>query len=211
MKKEHSLKIYTLIVIIFVISIVVLGVSLSYSYFNVNVEGSKNIPANQTPQFNVTTTLDSVNTINAAQLALINSENYENEAEKVSFAVTNSSTSEVKAKYTINLEEMTISKNLASKYFKWALVINGESDSKQIFSGDFADANIAVEGNSDTTTVGNLSKVLINDENAIVLDIGKTDSLVFYIWLENDDTVDQLYLTNGTFSGKLSMSAVPTR
>ena len=136
---------------------------------------------------------------------------YEDNAEKVSFSVTNSASSGAKAKYTIDLVEMSITKNLASKYFKWALVVNPDGDNRQVFTGDFADESIGSEGNSDTTLVEGLTKTLLDEEHALILDIGATDNLDFYIWLENDDSVDQLYLTNGDFSGKLSMNAVPTR
>ncbi len=211
-KKEGSnIKKYTAIVILFVISIMVIGVSVSYSFFNISVEGSKEVtPSNATP-FEVTTTLNDATAINAAQLALIDGSTYETNAEKVSFSVTNSASSGVKAKYTIDLVEMSITKNLASKYFKWALVVNPEGDNPQVFTGDFADSNIGAEGNSDTTLVTGLTKTLLNDKNALILDIGATDNLDFYIWLENDEVIDQLYLTNGDFSGKLSMNAVPTR
>ena len=206
-----NLKKYTVIVIIFVISIMVIGVSVSYSFFNISVEGSKDVPPSTAAPFEVTTTLNDATAINAAQLALIDGSTYEDNAEKVSFSVTNSSSSGAKAKYTIDLVEMSITKNLASKYFKWALVVNPEGDNRQVFTGDFADASIGAEGNSDTTLVEGLTKTLLSEEEALTLDIGATDNLDFYIWLENDDSVDQLYLTNGDFSGKLSMNAVPTR
>ena len=78
---------------------------------------------------------------------------------------------------------MSLTKNLASKYFKWTLMVDGVA----VASGDFADSSIADEGTSDTTVVSDLTKVLIPEEEAITLDIGATDNLVFYIWLENDD------------------------
>ena len=207
--ESSSLKKYTVIVIVFVISIMVIGVSVSYSFFNISVEGSKDVPPSSAAPFEVTTTLNDATAINAAQLALIDGSTYEDNAEKVSFSVTNSASSGAKAKYTIDLVEMSITKNLASKYFKWAIVVN--SDTSNAITGDFQDASLATEGNSDTTTVTIDSKVLISEEDALELDIGATDTLTFYLWLENDDNVDQLYLTNGDFSGKLSMSAVPTR
>ncbi len=210
-KEGSSLKKYTIIVIVFVVSIMVIGVSVSYSFFNISVEGSKDVPTSTAAPFEVTTTLNDANAINAAQLALIDGSTYEDNAEKVSFSVTNSASSGAKAKYTIDLVEMSISKNLASKYFKWALVVNPEGEKRQVFTGDFADSTIGSEGNSDTALVEGLSKTLIGEEDALTLDVGATDNLVFYIWLENDDAIDQLYLTNGDFSGKLSMNAVPTR
>lgn len=208
MKKNHSLKTYTGIAILFVVSLVVLTVSVSYSFFNMQVEGevTPNTP-NGGGKFSVTTTLNDSDIINAAELALIDGANYLTEAEKVSFSITNSANSNLNAKYTIDIVEMTLSKNLASKYFKWAIAVNDEVK----ISGDFADETIAPEGTSDTTLAENLTKHLITEENALSLNIGATDNLVFYMWLENDEAVDQLYLTNGTFKGKLSMSAVPSK
>ena len=78
-------------------------------------------------------------------------------------------------------------------------------------TGSFQDLSLADEGNSDTSTVTIGSKVLIADENARSLSIGATDTITLYLWLENDDNVDQLYLTNGTFSGKLSLNATPVK
>ena len=208
MKKNHSIKTYTLIAIVFVTSLVVLAVSVSYSFFSIKVSGEiqKDTP-DGAADFLVTSTLNDSDIINAAELALIDGANYLTEAESVSFSVTNSVDSDVNAKYTIDIVEMTLSKNLASKYFKWAISVNGTVKA----SGDFADETIAPEGTSDTTLAENLTKHLITEENALSLNIGATDNLVFYMWLENDEAVDQLYLTNGTFKGKLSMSAVPSK
>ncbi len=208
MKKNHSIKTYTVIAVLFVVSLVVLAVSVSYSFFNIRVSGEvqKKTP-DGAGDFLVTSTLNDSDIINAAELALIDGTNYLTEAESVSFSVTNSVDSDVNAKYTIDIDEMSLSKNLASKYFKWVIIVNGEEKAR----GDFADETIAPEGTSDTTLVENLTKHLITEENALSLNIGATDNLVFYMWLENDEAVDQLYLTNGTFKGKLSMSAVPSK
>ena len=207
MKKSHSVKTYTVIVLVFVISIMVFGVSVSYSFFNLQVSGSADTGRNETPPFEVTTTLNDASIIDSAELALIDGADYLTKAESVSFSVTNSPSSAVSAKYTIDLVEMSLSKNLASKYFKWAIVVNGT----ETYTGDFVDESVSTEPSSDTEVVSDLTKTLIGEEEAITLNVGETDNLVFYIWLENDDVVDQLYLTNGDFSGKLSMSAVPTR
>lgn len=126
------------------------------------------------------------------------------------FSVTNNSTSEVNANYTIELVEMSMTRNLSSKYFKWALVINPGAD-EQVITGDFLDTSIGTEGNNNTTEVTGLTKTLISTEDALPLNIGATDNIEFYIWLENDDIVDQLYLTNGDFSAKLSLNAFPVR
>ncbi len=209
-KVNKSLQRYTIIVFVFVISLVVIGVSVSFSFFNIGVDGSSTFTPPPASEFNVTTTLTNATAINAAQLALIDGANYRTEAEKVEFSVTNNSTSEVNANYTIELVEMSMTRNLSSKYFKWALVINPGAD-EQVITGDFLDTSIGTEGNNNTTEVTGLTKTLISTEDALPLNIGATDNIEFYIWLENDDTVDQLYLTNGDFSAKLSLNAFPVR
>jgi len=200
-----------IITCIFVVAIVVIGISMSYAYYSANIAGKASAPDSKAGKLNVTTTLTTASAINAAKLALINNADYLTKAEKVTFSITNNADSTVKGKYTIKLVEMSLSKNMFSKYFKWSLVVNAGTSSEKTFNGNFADATVAAEGNSDTTIVTDLTKTLITDDNAITIDIGATDNIVFYIWLENDDAIDQIYLTNGDFKGKLSMEAIPTR
>lgn len=214
MKKKRTpkseMKKYIVLVFVFVASVVLFGASLSYAYFSAYFEGKTDIPINNTAILNVSTNLETVPVINAARLAIIDPLDYQTKGEKVVFTVTNETTSNINAKYTIKLVEMSLTKNLFSKYLKWKLVVNEGTTQEESFTGDFADATVASEGTSDTDVVSSLSKVLISPEDALTLNVGETDNIVFYIWLENDE-VDQLYLTNGNFTGKLSMDAVPTR
>lgn len=201
---------------VFVLAIVVFGISVSYAYYSANMKGSTDVSQSYAGTFDVTTTLSSATAINTSRLALIESGTYLNSAEKVSFTVTNQTTSDVKAKYTINLVEMSITKNLSSEYFKWALVFNAGTSTEKTITGNFLDStNIAPEGTTvdkdSPETVTGLTKALLNDTNAQILDIGSTDAVDFYIWLENDSSLDQLYLTNGAFSAQLSLDAVPSR
>jgi len=207
---KNSLMKSTVTTIIFIVSIMVFGVSISYAYYTANFKGNSEVPSSTAAQLDVTTTLTTVPVINAAQLAIIEPSEYLTKGEKVSFSITNEATSNVKAKYVIKIVEMSLSENLFSKYLKWSLVVNHADGTSKTFNGDFSDESHA-EGNSSTTKVDKLSKTLIADDEAIVLNIDSTDQLTFYIWLENDDTVDQLYLTNGDFQGKISMNAVPTK
>ena len=149
-------------------------------------------------------------------MSIINASDYLTKAQKVDFSITNETTSNVKAKYTLKLVEMSITKNLSSKYFKYAVIVNAGKDNEKTFTGNFLDEeNIAPEKTTVTKdnpeTVTELTKNLIDEDNALILDIGSTDTLNFYIWVENDDEVDQLYLTNGNFSAKLSIDAYPTK
>lgn len=215
MEKNHSsnkgLMRNVIFISVFVISIIVIGVSVSYAYYTANMTGNANVPSSNAAIMNVTTNIAEAGAINAAKLSLIDAKDYLTNAQKVEFSVTNETTSNVKAKYIIKLVEMSLSKNLASKYFKWALIVNAGTSSEKSFTGNFADTTIGAEGTTDKTLVTDLTKTLIADANALTLDIGATDNIDFYIWLENDLVVDQLYLTNGNFTGKLSMEAVPTK
>lgn len=215
MEKNHSLKNGAFrnvtFIVVFVISIVVIGVSVSYAFYTANMTGNASVPSSNAAIMNVTTNLAEAGAINAAKLSLIDATDYLTKAQKVEFSVTNETTSNVKAKYIVKLVEMSLSKNLASKYFKWSLVVNAGTSNAKTFSGTFADTTIGAEGTTDKTLVSDLTKTLITDANALTLNIGATDNIDFYIWLENDSAVDQLYLTNGNFTGKLSIEAVPTK
>ena len=208
MKKKSFVK-NTVLISVLVVSIIVIGISLSFAYFTMSIQGSSDTGNNQAAILNVTTTLTTADAINATSLAIIDGSEYLTKAESIEFTVTNNTDSNVNALYTINMTDITISKNMLSQYFKWALVIN--SDTGNAITGSFQDLSLADEGNTDTSTVTIGSKVLIADENARSLSIGATDTITLYLWLENDDNVDQLYLTNGTFSGKLSLNATPVK
>jgi len=215
MKKEiapnNEVKKYSIMVIVFVISIVLIGVSLSYAYFSAKFTGNASTPTAKAAIMNVTTSLVTAQAINSDKLAIIDPADYKEKSEKVAFTVTNENTSNVNAKYTIKIDDMSLSKNLFSKYFKWELTINEGTANEKVFQGNFEDASVTPEGTEDKSMLTGLSKILVTDEQALSLNINQTDDIKFYIWLENDENVNQIYLTEGTFNGKLSMNAVPTK
>ena len=245
--QKKEIKRYLIISILLVVSIATIGISLSYAYFTLNfinpTEG-ETIPNNTAANLNVTSTIDDENTkaINTQNLALIEEDEVEEHAEHVQFTVTNhgpsaeeQNASNINAKYTISIVDMSLSKNLFSKYFKWKIVIKpGDGDQEQTeITGTFADERCQTSTGEEvqtdcikegTTLSGwsgglttptdadiekNMTKQLLTEGQS--LKIGETDTIDFYIWLENDQKVDQLYLTNGSFSGKLSVSAVPDK
>lgn len=220
MKEKNSTKNtffnFAMRITIFVLAIVIFGVSTSYAYYVANIKGQASVDESKTAVLNVTTTLENAPAISASKMTIINAADYLTKAQKVDFSITNETTSNVKAKYTLKLVEMSITKNLSSKYFKYAVIVNAGKNNEKTFTGNFLDEeNIAPENTSVTKdnpeTVTGLTKNLIDEDNALILDIGSTDTLSFYIWVENDDNVDQLYLTNGNFSAKLSIDAYPTK
>ena len=199
---------------ILVFSIVVIGFSLTYAYFTVGYGGKAEVKDNQAAILNVDSDLKNASAINETEMALISEEEVETEAKKVTFDVINKGTSTVNAKYVVKLIDYSITKNLSSKYFKWKLVVN-PGESEQVFSGNFLqnpeDEGTELTGVHDTDTLTGLTKDLITEDEAVTLNIGKTDNLVFYVWLENDESDNQIYLTNGEFRGRLSLEAYPTK
>ena len=108
---------------VFVLSIMIIGVSVSYAYFSANVVGSSDTGENKAAKLNVTTTLTSGGAINATSLAIIDGSEYLTKAEHFEVTVTNNTDSTVRAKYAINLTDITISKNILSKYLGLKVIL----------------------------------------------------------------------------------------
>ena len=198
--------------IIVILLVITIGIGISYAFYMIGMTGRSDVSQSTAAVLNLTTTLEQVDRINTDKLQLtdITNNNYaEVVTDKVTFTVTNESSSNVNGKYNLYLKELALTRNLSSQYFKWAAVVSGTNS--KIVTGNFLDTtNLGVEGNTDRTIVSNLTKTLIDDANALTLAPGQTDTITFYIWLENAN-VDQLYLTNGSFSGKLAIDAVPVK
>lgn len=209
-EKASNKKLFVMSTIL-VVSLVVLGISFSYAYFALRYRGTAEVPENNAAVLNVSSTLTSATAINASRMNLISATDVDTQAKNVSFSVTNENTSNVNAKYIVKLVDFTVTKNLSSQFFKWKLVVNPGTSEEKSLTGNFLDNTIATEGTSDITQLSGLTKILVTEENALPLSIGMTDNLIFYIWLENSDTIDQQYLTNGSFSGKLALEAFPSK
>ena len=198
--------------IIAIMLVITIGIGISYAFYMIGMTGRSDVSQSTAAVLNLTTTLEQVDRINTDKLQLtdITNNNYaEVVTDKVTFTVTNESSSNVNGKYNLYLKELALTRNLSSQYFKWAAVVSGTNS--KIVTGNFLDTtNLGVEGNTDRTIVSNLTKTLIDDANALTLAPGQTDTITFYIWLENAN-VDQLYLTSGSFSGKLAIDAVPVK
>lgn len=199
---------------ILVVSICIIAFSLTWAYFTIGNSGSEQINNNKTAILNVDSDLKNASAINETEMSLIDQANIEDDAKKVTFDVVNQDTSNVNAKYIVKLVDYSITKNLSSKYFKWKLVVN-PGDSEQVFNGNFLQTDIPegtkLTGNEIDDKVSGLEKELITEDEALTLNVGDSNNLVFYVWLENDDANDQIYLTNGEFRGKLSLEAYPVK
>ncbi len=219
-KKEKVISGKKLVVsaVILVVSIIIIAFSLSYAYFSVGFGSGVDAQDNKTAIMNVTSSLTSAAAINEVKMELINNDEVSSKAKTVTFDVTNGGDSTVKAKYIVKLINYSLTKNLFSSYFKWRLVVNPEVPEKtKTFDGNFLGedgvepSSVVLTGDPSQDKISNLTKVLVSENDNLVLEIGQTDSIVFYIWLENAPNVDQNYLTNGQFTGHLSLEASPVK
>lgn len=205
--KNHLIKIGVLVV-----AIITIGISLSYAYYSANMSGESELPSTTAARLDLTSTLTDAQVINNAKLSLTNPSDVKTKAEKVEFAVQNANTSTVAGKYYVYLTDIKLTKNLYSEYFKWQLVRVTGSNESEIASGNFATA-VRV-GNM---TEGEASNVLTTAEDiglnkvALQIPVNTTDNLIFRVWLENDENVNQVDLTNGSFQGKLKIEATPVK
>lgn len=178
--------------LIIVMSIIIIGLSLSYAYYlNQVVEVN---PENQKASITsgeLTMNFATERVINAISAGLVSDADILTEADYTQFSVTLPSTAKVdSATYTLYLTELTITDNLKSNYVKWALYDgNGTSE---ITNGTFLNATTGTDLTIDT---------------GISISKGETDSYRLYIWLSNDENVNQIDLLNGSLSAKVGFRA----
>lgn len=191
-RKDNSLKAYVLGALIITVSLVIIGVSLSYAYFINKVEevgnaDNKNVNIRSGE---LVMNFDKGQSFTAAGVGLVNDADITTKAEHTDFSVTLPSDSKVaSARYSIFLTELQISDNLKSEYLKWSLYKGGS----EVANGTFE--NIG----TDTT-------LYLSED--ISIDKGNTDGYVLYVWLSNDPDNNQIELLNGTFSGKVGFRGV---
>lgn len=193
-------------VIVLVVALIVLGISTTYAYFTNKLSGTPSTTSLTSGNIKIETNLESVSAINNKKIKLINEADKETSAEKVTFYIKNTAESNVDAKYYVYLKEITLSKNLYSNYFKWELLQNGSV----VGSGDFGSAtrtDTATAGEADNVST-TAADIALNAE-ALPLSKNTSDTIIFRVWLENDENTNQISLTNGSFTGKLYLEAVP--
>ena len=131
--------------LIIVMSIIIIGLSLSYAYYlNQVVEVN---PENQKASITsgeLTMNFATERVINAISAGLVSDTDILTEADYTQFSVTLPSTAKVdSATYTLYLTELTITDNLKSNYVKWALYDgNGTSE---ITNGTFLNATTGTD------------------------------------------------------------------
>lgn len=193
-------------VIILVVALIVLGISTTYAYFTAKITGEPTTTILKAGNLKIESNLESVSAINNTKIRLIDASDKATSAEKVTFYVKSTSSSTVDAKYYIYLKDITLTKNLYSNYFKWELLRNGVV----INSGSFDNATRTSAINSgEANNVSTTAEDIALNSEAITLAKNTSDTIVFRVWLENDSAANQIELTNGSFSGKLYLEAVP--
>ena len=178
--------------LIIVMSIIIIGLSLSYAYYlNQVVEVNPDNQGASITSGELTMNFATERVINAISAGLVSDADILTEADYTQFSVTLPSTAKVdSATYTLYLTELTITDNLKSNYVKWALYDgNGTSE---ITNGTFLNATTGTDLTIDT---------------GISISKGETDSYRLYIWLSNDENVNQIDLLNGSLSAKVGFRA----
>lgn len=191
-QKNNTKKRIILGSLIVVVSIVIIGISLSYAYYLNTVKEIN--PENQGTSITsgeLTMNLASEKYITASGASLINDADVLTQADYTSFSVTLPSDADApNASYSLYLTDLTITDNLKSPYVKWALY-NADGTEKNA-SGDFTSA----------TSGTNLTL-----KDNITITKGKTDSYRLYIWLSNDTQQNQIDLLEGSLSVKVGFRA----
>lgn len=202
--KDNTKKRIILGSLIIVMSIVIIGLSISYAYYLNTIEEVN--PENQGT--NITSGKLSMNFatsqyINATAAGLIDDEDVLDPSNNnftqfsVSFAEDNSVDS---ATYNLYLTEISMTQNFKNEDVKWALY---NSSNSQIASGNFSKANLSSTANGDGTY--NADNITL--KNDITISPGTTNSYKLYIWLSNDDQTNQIDLLNGTLNAKVGFRA----
>lgn len=206
--EKSSTKAYILGAIIITVSLVIIGVSMSYAYFVNRVEEVN--PENQEVNItsgDLTMNFTTSHSINATAAGLVNDGEIETKAEYTQFSIIFPSNSKSQnSEYQIYLTENKMTSNFKSTDLKWALYQAGANDTwTSVATGDFS----GVTGIPDGATVGELYAVSnIDVLGATPITRGTTVSYRLYVWLSNKDDVNQNELLQGKLSTKVAFRAV---
>ena len=182
--KKHSSLYISIAIIVISITFVV-----SYAYMIAKIIGNEDANNTKVSTGTLEVSFTTSSYIKENDMPLINAADVAKSAVHTDFSISHSKNSNVATKYNLYLTELTISDNFKSKYFKWELLKNGTT----LYSGNFTNA---ITGEDYLLT-----------SSPQTLEVSKTDNYILRIWLENDLQVNQIDLTNGTFSGKVKLIA----
>lgn len=188
--------------LIIVVSIVIIGLSLSYAYYvntiretNADNQGASLTSGNLSMDF---TTSQNINATSASLINdadILSEENNNYTAFSISFAEDNTVS---EATYNIYLTDISMTENFKSSYVKWALY---RADNTLVTQGDFS--NVTLDGTGSGTH--NASDITLASES--ITSVEGTKSYKLYIWLSNDPDNNQISLLNGSLSAKVGFRA----
>ena len=204
MKKANVLnKKYAVMCMVFVVSLAVIAISVSYAILFIPVQGDPTESSLVTGDYGFTSNLNETTAINAKNLGLINEDEIDSLAPSTSFTVRARNNRE-DIKYNVYLKDITISNNLIDSIgsFKWQLL----KDGTVIEQGDFRNLDtvgIKKASNVDTATTKSYDSYDLKD--GLAFDGLNTTTLTFRVYILNDDIVDQTAMVNGTFQAKIGV------
>lgn len=192
--------------LIIVVSIVIIGLSLSYAYYvntiretNADNQGASLTSGNLSMDF---TTSQNINATSASLINdadILSEENNNYTAFSISFAEDNTVS---EATYNIYLTDISMTENFKSSYVKWALYrANNTANNTLVTQGDFS--NVTLDGTGSGTH--NASDITLASES--ITSVEGTKSYKLYIWLSNDPDNNQISLLNGSLSAKVGFRA----
>ena len=86
MKEEAKIsKKYIIICIVFVVALLILGISLTYAYFQFDISSNFTETKFTTGTFSMDTNLTDASVINATNMTLLNTDEVESKSEKINF------------------------------------------------------------------------------------------------------------------------------
>ena len=190
----NNLKKHIVIYVTIVLLLVIGTFTITYSYFLALPKADDTITPSNVETGKLVLDFVTNTYINADKLSLINDSDKDTEAPYTEFIVSHNEESNVSASYDLYITELEISENFKSEYFKWELVRVSQGTEEIINSGNFLNA-----------TTGNDFKL---NSNTITLSVDDIHLYKLRIWLSNDENKNQLELTNGSFKGKVKVTAV---
>ena len=195
--EKNTDKKYISISIIFVLFLLLVGISATYAFFTRRVESS----AEKTKSDVLTGVLDidfiTNKYIHNTNTQLINDEDIFEKADKSMFTIQRSVESTVdNIFYNLHLDILILPEEFKSKYVKWALynTDNPDSTSVPMSKGTFEN-------------IGNIKKIQLNQTS---IDLQKNDkhNYTLYMWLSYSDIENQNYLLEKELEVKISAEAV---
>lgn len=185
-----------IISIVFVVCLLLIGISATYAFFSRKVikNGEDSKTNVQTGVLNVDFLTNEY--INNSKAELIEDSEIFTKADKSEFTVKESEESTAdNVRYNLYLDIENISDEFKSEYVKWALYneSNPTSESVALSHGNFKD-------------IGDLTKIKLNQTNIELLE-NETHSYTLYLWLSYSETDNQNELLQKRINVKVSVEA----